>query len=127
MLLLSNSGRALSGPEPEQGLRIIRRALRVKGRDMSHFKSNLRDIEFNLFEVFGRQRLLGSPPHDELDEETVRGILEEVNRMAVGPLAESFVDGDRNPPVFDPATHSVRMPESFAKSFRTFWDAEWFR
>ncbi len=39
---------------------------------MTHFKSNLRDIEFNLFEVFGRQRLLGSAPHDELDEETAQ-------------------------------------------------------
>ncbi len=94
---------------------------------MTHFKSNLRDIEFNLFEVFGRQQLLGTSPHDELDEETARGILDEVSRLASGPIAESFVDADRNPPVFDPVTHSVRMPESFARSFRTFMDAEWFR
>ncbi|HET9897444.1 MAG TPA: acyl-CoA dehydrogenase [Streptosporangiaceae bacterium] len=94
---------------------------------MTHFKSNLRDIEFNLFEVFGRQQLLGIPPHDELDAETARGILGEVNRLATGPVAESFADGDRHPPVYDPATRSVRMPESFAKSFRAFMDAEWFR
>ncbi len=94
---------------------------------MTHFKSNLRDIEFNLFEVFGRQRLLGKAPHAELDEETARGILDEVNRLASGPVAESFAAADRNPPVFDPVTHSVRMPEAFAKSFRTFMDAEWFR
>jgi alkylation response protein AidB-like acyl-CoA dehydrogenase len=94
---------------------------------MSHFKSNLRDIEFNLFEVLNRQELLGSPPHEDLDAETVRGILDEVERLSSGPLAESFADADRNPPVFDPATHSVRMPESFERSFRTFIDAEWFR
>jgi len=94
---------------------------------MTHFKSNLRDIEFNLFKVFDRQQLFGSAPHQDLDTDTARGILEEVNRLASGPLAESFADGDRTPPVFDPATHSVRMPESFAKSFRTFMDAEWFR
>src|ERR1022692_3714090 len=94
---------------------------------MAHFKSNLRDIEFNLFELQHRQQLMGSVPHADLDEETARGILDEVNRLAIGPLAESFVDGDRNPPVFDPATHSVRMPESFARSFRAFIDAEWFR
>ncbi len=29
---------------------------------MSHYKSNLRDIEFNLFEVLRRQDLLGGPP-----------------------------------------------------------------
>jgi alkylation response protein AidB-like acyl-CoA dehydrogenase len=94
---------------------------------MTHFKSNLRDIEFNLFEVFGRQRMLGSGPHADVDEETARGILDEVNRMAAGPVAESFAEGDRNPPVFDPVTHSVQMPEAFAKSFRAFMDAEWFR
>jgi alkylation response protein AidB-like acyl-CoA dehydrogenase len=94
---------------------------------MSHYKSNLRDIQFNLFEVLRRQDLLGQPPYDELDEETVRGILSELERLATGPLAESFVDADRNPPVFDPATHSVRIPESLRKSYRAFMDAEWFR
>ncbi len=94
---------------------------------MTHFKSNLRDIEFNLFEVLNRQDLLGKAPHDDLDEETARGILDEVNRLATGPIAESFVETDRNPPVFDPATHTVRVPESFARSFRAFVDAEWFR
>ena len=71
---------------------------------MSHYKSNLRDIEFNLFEVLRRQDLLGQPPYDELDKESVRSILGELERMATGPLAESFADADRNPPVFDPAT-----------------------
>ena len=27
---------------------------------MGHYKSNLRDIEFNLFEMLGRQDVLGS-------------------------------------------------------------------
>ena len=94
---------------------------------MTHFKSNVRDIEFNLFEVFCRQQLLGSAPHQDLDEETARGILDEVNRLASGPIAESFAAGDRTPPVFDPATRSVQMPEAFVKSFRAFIDAEWFK
>jgi hypothetical protein len=94
---------------------------------MSHYKSNLRDIQFNLFEVLRRQDLLGQPPYDELDEETVRGILGELERLATGPLAESFADADRNPPVFDPVTHSVRIPESLRKSYRAFMDAEWYR
>ncbi|HLX46847.1 MAG TPA: acyl-CoA dehydrogenase [Streptosporangiaceae bacterium] len=94
---------------------------------MSHYRSNLRDIEFNLFEVFRRQDLLGSEPYPDLDEETVRGILGEVNRLATGPLAATFAEGDRNPPVFDPATGSVRMPEPFKKSFQALMDAEWYR
>jgi len=94
---------------------------------MTHYKSNLRDIEFNLFEVLHRQDLLGQAPYTDLDEETARGILAEVERMAVGPLAESFADADRNPPVFDPETSSVRVPESLRKSYRAFMDAEWYR
>jgi alkylation response protein AidB-like acyl-CoA dehydrogenase len=94
---------------------------------MSHYKSNLRDIEFNLFEVFERQKLLGTAPFDEVDEETARDMLAEVNRLAVGPVAESWVDADRNPPVFDPGTGNVTMPESFKKSFHAIMDAEWWR
>src|SRR5580658_6491061 len=94
---------------------------------MSHYKSNLRDIEFNLFEVLRRQDLLGSPPYPELDAETARDVLAELNKQATGPLAESFADADRNPPVFDAATGSVRVPESLRKSYRAFMDAGWYR
>jgi alkylation response protein AidB-like acyl-CoA dehydrogenase len=94
---------------------------------MSHYKSNLRDIEFNLFEVLGRQDVLGTGPFGEVDEETARDMLAEVNRLAAGPVAESFTEGDRNPPVFDPATGSVTLPESFRASFRALMDAQWWR
>src|SRR5215469_5023743 len=94
---------------------------------MGHYKSNLRDVEFNVFEVFGTDERLGKAPFADLDVQTARGMLAEVVRLAEGPLAESFADADRNPPVFDPATHSVTMPESFKRSFQAFMDAEWFR
>ena len=94
---------------------------------MSHYKSNRRDIEFNLFEVLDRQKVLGTGPFAEVDEETVRDMLAEVERLAIGPVAESWADSDRNPPVFDPATHSVTMPESFKKSYRALVDAQWWR
>ncbi|HEY6788128.1 MAG TPA: acyl-CoA dehydrogenase [Trebonia sp.] len=94
---------------------------------MSHYKSNRRDIEFNLFEVLDRQKLLGTGPFADVDEETVRDMLAEVERLAVGPVAESWADSDRNPPVFDPETHSVTMPESFKKSYRALVDAQWWR
>ncbi|GLY90950.1 acyl-CoA dehydrogenase [Actinoallomurus iriomotensis] len=95
---------------------------------MGHYKSNLRDIEFNLFEVLGRQDVLGTGPFSEVDEATARSALEEVNRLATGVLADSYEDADRHPPVFDPATHSVTMPEAFKKSFKAYFnDAEWWR
>jgi alkylation response protein AidB-like acyl-CoA dehydrogenase len=94
---------------------------------MSHYKSNLRDIEFNLFEVLRRQDLLDSDAYPELDTDTVRGILGELERLATGPLAESYTDADRNPPVFNQATHSVHIPDSLRKSYRAFMDAEFYR
>ncbi|WP_375477752.1 acyl-CoA dehydrogenase [uncultured Jatrophihabitans sp.] len=94
---------------------------------MGHFKSNVRDIEFNLFEVFGTDKLLEKAPFDDLDVDTARGMIEEVAKLAEGPLAASFVDADRNPPVFDPDTNSVTVPESLKKSYKTLYDSEWWR
>ncbi|MFK4083054.1 acyl-CoA dehydrogenase [Kribbella sp. NPDC020789] len=94
---------------------------------MSHYKSNLRDIEFNLLEVLGRGEVLGQGPYAEMDVETAREVLGEIDRLAKNEIAESFEDADRNPPVFDPETHEVRMPESFRKSYQAYMDAEWFK
>ena len=94
---------------------------------MGHYKSNLRDLEFNLFEVFNRQEILGTGPYAEVDQGTAREILHEVGRLAENELAESLLDSDRNPPVFDPATSSVKLPASFVKSYKTYVDAEWWR
>ncbi|MET9130671.1 acyl-CoA dehydrogenase [Streptomyces antibioticus] len=94
---------------------------------MGHYKPNLRDIEFNLFEVLGRDKLYGSGPFEEMDTETAKSILEELTRLAENELAESFTDADRNPPVFDPATHTAPVPASFKKSYQAFMDSEYWR
>nr|BFE64213.1 acyl-CoA dehydrogenase [Dactylosporangium thailandense] len=94
---------------------------------MTHYKSNLRDLEFNLFEVFGVEKVLGQGPYGDIDVDTARSILGEVDRLAREDLAASYVDGDRNPPVYDPATFSVRMPEKFRQSYDAFMAAEFWR
>ena len=94
---------------------------------MGHFRSNLRDIEFNLFEVFRVQEHLGSGPFEGVDVEVARDTLRELNSVATGPLAASFADADRHPPVFDPATHSVALPQSLKDAYRVLWDGEWWR
>ncbi|HEY2098282.1 MAG TPA: acyl-CoA dehydrogenase [Pseudonocardia sp.] len=96
---------------------------------MGHYKTNVRDQEFNLFEVFRVQDRLnaGAFGEDGADEETARGVLHELAKLAVGPLSDSFADADRNPPVFDPATHSVTLPDSLKKSYKALWDGEWYR
>ncbi|NUK02695.1 acyl-CoA dehydrogenase C-terminal domain-containing protein [Streptomyces lunaelactis] len=94
---------------------------------MGHYKSNLRDIEFNLFEVLGRDKLYGTGPFAEMDVDTAKTILDEVARLAENELAESFTDADRNPPVFDPETNTAPVPASFKKSYQAFMDSEYWR
>ncbi|WP_193044882.1 acyl-CoA dehydrogenase [Mycolicibacterium baixiangningiae] len=92
---------------------------------MSHYKSNVRDQVFNLFEVLGVDKALGQGEYSDLDADTTREMLGEIARLAEGPIAASFVDGDRNPPVFDPETHTVKLPEAFKKSMRTLFEGGW--
>ncbi|MBR7834275.1 acyl-CoA dehydrogenase [Actinospica durhamensis] len=94
---------------------------------MSHYRSNLRDLEFNLFEVFDTREALGRGPYAEIDEPTARQMLAEVERLALGPIAASYTEADRNPPVYDPATCAVTMPEAFRRSYQAYMNAEWWR
>jgi alkylation response protein AidB-like acyl-CoA dehydrogenase len=94
---------------------------------MGHYKSNVRDLEFNLCEVLDLEKVLATGEFGDLDAESVRQMLGEAARLAEGPLAESFAESDRNPPTFDPGSHTVTLPEPFKKSFRTWQQGEWFR
>jgi alkylation response protein AidB-like acyl-CoA dehydrogenase len=92
---------------------------------MGHYKSNLRDAEFTLFEVLGRGEILGKGAFADVDIDTAKSILDEVRRLAEGPLAESFADADRHPPVYDPDTYSVTLPDSFKASYHALVDSGW--
>jgi hypothetical protein len=96
---------------------------------MGHYKPNVRDLEFNLFEVFKVQERMnaGAFGEDGADEDTARSLLAELATQTTGPIGESFVEGDRNPPVFDPATHSVTLSDAVKKSYKALWDGEWYR
>lgn len=100
---------------------------------MSHYKSNLRDLEFNLFEVFGPTEpdsahpVLGQGPYADLDVDTARSVLGEVDRLARADLAAGYTVGDRTPPVFDPATHTAPLPEAFRHSFAAFMESGFWR
>ncbi|MET3962165.1 alkylation response protein AidB-like acyl-CoA dehydrogenase [Marmoricola sp. OAE513] len=94
---------------------------------MSHYKSNMRDIEFNLFEVLKRDEVLGQGPFEAVDSETARTILAEMDRMSREDLAASYEDSDRNPPVFDPKTNAAPLPDAFKKSYKAYMDSEFWR
>ncbi|KAA1252046.1 acyl-CoA dehydrogenase [Mycobacterium simiae] len=94
---------------------------------MGHYIANVRDLEFNLFEVLDVGAVLGTGHYSELDADTVRTILAEAARLAEGPVAETFAHADRNPPVFDPATHSISVSPELVKTVQAIKDAEWWR
>ncbi|TSD49960.1 acyl-CoA dehydrogenase [Rhodococcus sp. KBS0724] len=94
---------------------------------MGHYKSNVRDIEFNLFEVLGIGELLDGGAYGDLDTDTVRNILAEVARLAEGPVAASFADADRHPVEFDAPNHAVVVPEPLRKTVAAVNEAGWSR
>jgi alkylation response protein AidB-like acyl-CoA dehydrogenase len=94
---------------------------------LGHYIANVRDLEFNLFEVLDIGSVLGTGQYSELDVDTVRTILSEAARLAEGPVAESFAFADRNPPVFDPNTHTISVPPELVKTVQAIKEAGWWR
>ena len=92
---------------------------------MSHYKSNLRDIEFNLFEMHRIQEHLGTGEWADMDEDTARDILVEIERLAREDFAASYVDQDRIP--LELIDGEVRLPDSVKAGVRAFKDGGWER
>jgi len=94
---------------------------------LGHYIANVRDLEFNLFEVLDVGAVLGTGRYSDLDQDTVRTILAEAARLAEGPVAETFAFADRDPPVFDPAEHTISVPDELAKTVQAIKEAGWWR
>ncbi|MBF6297893.1 acyl-CoA dehydrogenase [Nocardia amamiensis] len=94
---------------------------------MGHYKANLRDIEFNLFEVLQLGKLLDTGAYGDLDSDTAREILAEVRRLAEGPVADSFAAADREPVVYDATTFSISVPEPLRKTIAAVRESDWSR
>jgi alkylation response protein AidB-like acyl-CoA dehydrogenase len=94
---------------------------------MSHYIANLRDIEFCLFDLLGREKVMGAAPYGDVDRDTAIGMLEEMKRLCENDLAASFVEGDRVGAILNKETGNVTLPESFKKSYKAYVDGEWWR
>jgi alkylation response protein AidB-like acyl-CoA dehydrogenase len=92
---------------------------------VGHYKSNLRDIEFNLFELNRVQDYAGSGPWAELDRATMGDILAEIERLAVEDYAASYQDQDRIS--LELVGGEVSLPESVKASARAFREGGWDR
>jgi alkylation response protein AidB-like acyl-CoA dehydrogenase len=91
----------------------------------SHYKSNLRDLYFNLFEFHDvGHRVLGRPPFHLLDEAAARDALAQLDKLAVTELATTFAAADRDPPTLS-ADGKVRLGEPIRRTLQTYLDHDW--
>jgi alkylation response protein AidB-like acyl-CoA dehydrogenase len=90
---------------------------------VSHYKSNLRDVEFNLFEVLRVQDYLNDELWPGVDEDTIKDILTEVERLAREDYAASYEDQDRIP--LELKDGEIHLPESVKRSIDAFKDGGW--
>ncbi len=92
----------------------------------NHFKANLRDTTFMLFEVLGRGDVYGQGPFENIDTTMAKNVL----GMAVDTarvMGESYMDDDRHPTVYDPATKTVTLSDGFKRAYHAYLDSELFR
>lgn len=91
-----------------------------------HYKSNLRDIFFNLFEVLEIQRTtLEKGVYAHVDEDTVRSTIEAYEEFCQKELAPSWAVADRVPLELDKETGTVKLPEQLKRSITASHEQGW--
>ena len=92
-----------------------------------HYKSNLRDIFFNLFEFHDIGKTsLGRGPFVTMDESSARDALTAYEELCATEFASSWADADRVGLEVS-KDGEVTLPKSLKKTLKTWYDAEWFR
>jgi alkylation response protein AidB-like acyl-CoA dehydrogenase len=92
---------------------------------VSHYKSNLRDIEFNLFEVNGAHEYYGTGPFAAVDADQAKMLLSELERFTRESIwADSFEPADRTPLQLSPEG-DITIPEELDQALRAFYDNGW--
>lgn len=92
---------------------------------VDHYKPNLRDIFFQLFEVLEIQTSsLGKGPFASMDEETARASLEGFLEVMQTSWAPSFAEGDRVGATFD-GKGNVTLPPGFKKALDAYYAGGW--
>ena len=89
-----------------------------------HYKPNVRDTLFNLFEFLEIQKnSFGKAPFGDLDEATARQTIESMLPHCTGVMAEAFTEGDRVPLKFDPKTGTVTLSPLMQRAYATYFES----
>lgn len=88
----------------------------------NHYKSNLRDISFNLFEFLDIGRTsLGKGPFGDIDETAARQTLETIEQMYMKEVAPSFTESEHTPPVLE--NGNVTLPPLLKRAIAAYYDS----
>jgi hypothetical protein len=90
-----------------------------------HYKANLRDIEFNLFEYLQIQNnSLGKKDFSSMDESSAKELLVAFKHLSETDLASTFYDTDRFPPSLD-SHGNVTVAPQFYSCMKKFYEGGW--
>src|SRR4051812_14614271 len=92
-----------------------------------HYKSNLRDLRFCLFELLEiGKNTLGKAPFAAMDEATATDALQGLETLCSQEIAPGFAESDRVPLTLD-ADGNVLLPPALKKNIKAYFDGEWHR
>jgi alkylation response protein AidB-like acyl-CoA dehydrogenase len=91
----------------------------------NHYKSNLRDIHFNLFESLDiGATTLSHTPYTSVDAQTVRELLTTFEKFCTDKIAPSFSEADKVPLKMD-EQGNVFLPKGLKQAIIDFHEAGW--
>ncbi|WP_224249287.1 acyl-CoA dehydrogenase [Hyalangium gracile] len=88
----------------------------------NHYKPNLRDLQFNLFEFLDiGNTSLGKGPFGDIDETAARQTLETLQQVCVNEVAPSFAESEHTPPVLE--NGNVTLPPLLKRAIAAYYDS----
>jgi len=88
----------------------------------NHYKPNLRDLYFNLFEFLDIGRTsLGKGPFGDLDETAARQALETFAQVCTNEISPSFAESDHTPPVLE--NGEVKLPPLLKRAINAYFES----
>ncbi len=92
---------------------------------MSHYKSDRRDLDFNLFEFLDiGNTSLGKGPFEDFTKDVAEGALDGLEKLAKEVVGPTLAPGDREPPVLR-EDGQVIVPDCIREATNTFFDGGW--
>lgn len=88
------------------------------------YKAPLEEI-LTALHVAGLDELLALPTFAHVDVDTIASLLQEFARLAEGEIARGDRVGDAHGAVLDTTTHTVTVPDEFAKAYTKYVEGGW--